>query len=155
MDFDLKELNRFIVKAHFNGYASSGEGGEKTLSDGCKELKYRESNFYMRDRYFGSKTFIGEEVIFYRQNPVWGMNYYGAVIAEPVSTKEIYSFLKDALKRVTENLPYRGPSNFKNGDFEYWNNADGQIENFSGQERIFHKKELVYTLNYHGGLINK
>ena len=153
MNFDLQELNKFIVNAHVNGYAASGEGGEKILPDGGKELEYGEGDFFIRDRYFGFKAFIGEEVIFFKQQPVWGMNYYGKTVSERISSKEIYSFLKVALKKATENFPFRGPANFKDDDYEYLNSVDGQITKFSGQERIVYKDELVYMLDYHGGFI--
>lgn len=152
---DLKKLNEFLVNAHINGYASSGEGGEKNLSDGGKELEYREGLFFARDRYFGSNPFGGEEVVFYRRQPVWLINYYGKVITESASVTEVYLFLKEALKKVPKNKPYRGPDNFKSGNFEYFNKVEGTVEKFVGEEEIFYKKELVYILKYHGGLISK
>ncbi|PJB08627.1 hypothetical protein CO122_01295, partial [bacterium (Candidatus Gribaldobacteria) CG_4_9_14_3_um_filter_33_9] len=57
------------------------------------------------------------------------------------------------LKKVLENKPFRGPDNFKQGDFEYFNKVEGVVENFQGEEAIFYKKQLVYKLNYHGGLV--
>lgn len=46
---------------------------------------------------------------------VWGMNYYGQVLSEIISAKDIYQFLQEALKRVSEDKPFRGrgPDNFK------------------------------------------
>jgi len=152
---DLKGLNKFLINAHINGYASSGEGGEKSLPDGSKELEYKEELFFVRDRYFGSNPFGGEEVVFYRQQPVWLMNYYGKVIAESASIKEVYSFLKEALKKVPQDKPYRGPDNFKSGNFKYSNKVEGAVEKFIGEEKIYYKKELVYVAKYHGGLISK
>lgn len=148
-----KDLKKFLKEAKVNTYASSGEASEKILRDGGKKLEYVKGNFFYRDIYFGFNPFIGEEIIFYHQKPIWGMNYYGKVIVEPVSAKEIYLFLKEALKKVTEVKPFRGPDNFKSGYFEYLNNVEGKIESFTGEEKIFYKKELVYILNYHGGLI--
>ncbi len=33
---NISQLNKFLVKAKINTYASSGEGGEKVLPDGSK-----------------------------------------------------------------------------------------------------------------------
>jgi len=150
---DTKQLSKFLVKAKINSYASSGEGGEKVLPDGSKELEFEEKEFKYRDRYFGFNPFIGEEIVWQNEKIVWGMNYYGKIISEIVPAKQIYQFLQEALKKITENKPFRGLDNFKQGDFEYFNKTEGNVENFNGEEKIFHKKQLVYQLNYNGGLI--
>jgi len=139
--------------AKINTYASIGETSEKRLKNGGKKFEYMKDDFYYRDIYFGFNPFIGEEVIFYQKKPIWGMNYYGKVISELVTPKEIYSFLKEALKRVPKNKPYRGPADFNNSDFKYTNNNDGTIEKFCGEEKIFYKNRFVYKLNYYGGFI--
>ena len=46
---DLKQLNKFLVKAKINTYASSEEGGEKILPDGSKEFEFKEREFKYRD----------------------------------------------------------------------------------------------------------
>jgi len=150
---DIKQLSKFLVKAKINTYASSGEGEEKNLPDGSKELEFEEKEFKYRDRYFGFNLFIGEEIVWQNEKIVWGMNYYGRITSEKIPVKQIYQFLQEALKKVTENKPFRGPDNFKQGDFEYFNKIEGNVENFNGEEKIFHKKQLVYQLRYSGGLI--
>ncbi len=146
-------LNKFLVKAKINTYASNGEGGEKILSDKSKELIFKEKDLTYRDRYFGSKNFIGEEIVFKKEKPIWGMNYYGEVFINETSNKEIYNFLKQALRRVKENKPFRGPSSFKDNSFEYINKTKGSLEGFFGEEKIYYKNKLVYKLTYHGGTI--
>lgn len=54
------ELQDFLVKAKINTYASSGEGGEKKLEDGGRELIFENGEYKYRDRYFGFNPFIGE-----------------------------------------------------------------------------------------------
>lgn len=148
-----QDLKKFLKEAKINTYAKSGEKGEKIFKDGDKSFEYKKKNLYYRDTYFGFDPFIGEEIIFYQQKPIWGMNYYGKTISKPISAKNIYLFLKEALKKTTTNQPFRGPSNFDYGNFKYVNNVDGKIEKFIGEEKIYYKKELVYVLNYHGGLV--
>jgi len=84
---------------------------------------------------------------------VWGMNYYGKITSETIPAKQIYQFLQETLKKITEDKPFRGPDNFKQGDFEYFNKVEGTLEDFKGNEKIFYKEQLVYKLNYNGGLI--
>ena len=150
---DTKQLSEFLVKAKINTYASGEEGGEKILPDVSKEFEFKEKEFKYRDRYFGFNLFIGEEVVFQNKEVIWGMNYYGRVISGSLPVKQIYQFLQEALKKVTEDKPFRGPDNFKKDGFEYINKAEGTIEKFKGQETIFYKGKEAYELNYHGGLV--
>ena len=126
------ELTKFLVQAKINTYASNGEGGEEVLSDGSKELKFKEKGFKYRDRYFGTNPFIGEEIVWNEEDRIWGMNYYGTVFSGEVSIEEIYEFLKKAMLRVSEARPFRGPDNFKEGNFEYIDKSNGDIKMFSG-----------------------
>jgi len=146
-------LIKFLVKAKINTYASRGEGGEKVLPDGSKEFEFREGEFKYRDRYFGFNPFIGEEMVLKNTKAVWGMNYYGGTISETVPAKSIYQFLQKALREISELKPFRGPKKFIEGDFEYFNNSEGILERFKGSEKIFYKKQEVYTSDYHGGLM--
>ena len=146
-------LVKFLILAKTNTYASNGEGGEEVLSDRSKELEFEEKGFKYRDRYFGSNPFIGEEIVWSGEDRIWGMNYYGAVSSEEVSEEEIYEFLKKAMRRVSEKRPFRGPDNFKEGDFEYIDKSNGDIKMFSGVEKIFFKGKEIYRLYYHGGCL--
>jgi hypothetical protein len=140
------KLNKFLVKAKIATYASNGN--EKKLEDGSRELNYSEDTFVYRDRYFGSNPFIGEEVVWENNKPVWCMNYSGKA-----KNKDVYLFLKKALTLVPEDNPYRGPLQYIEGDWKYVNLVNGTIENFNGTEIIFFKDELVYELHYHGGYV--
>ena len=122
------ELVDFIVKAKINTYATTGEGGENTLEDGSKQLVFKEGEFNYRDRYFGSNPFIGEEIVFKNNKVIWGMNYYGKAFSNEISIKEIYEFLKKAMQKVSRDNPFRGPENFKEGNFEYKNNHEENLE---------------------------
>ena len=153
MKVDVKQLSKFLVKAKINTYASSGESGEKILPNGSKEFEFEEKEFKYRDRYFGYNPFIGEEIIWQSKKIVWGMNYYGEIVSKIIPTKEIYQSLQEALKKITDGKPFRGPDNFKKDKFEYINKIEGTVEKFKGEETIFYKKQFVYKLHYHGGLV--
>ena len=147
------KLAKFLIQAKTNTYASNGEDKEKILSDGSKEFEFEEKGFKYRDRYFGHDPFIGEEVVWRGARTVWGMNYYGSVLSGEVLSREVYEFLKKAMRQVTEKRPFRGPDNFKEGDFEYIDRSNGDINVFCGTETILFKGQEVYQLYYHGGCI--
>jgi hypothetical protein len=144
------KLNEFLVKAKLQGYPT---GEAEKLETGAKVLSYQNGEYVYKDTYFGFDPFIGEEVVFYQGKFIWGMNYYGKVVSDKVSAKEVYEFLKKAMQLVKEDRPFRGPSNFKEDDWEYIDEFKGTIENFKGNERIYYQQELVYELDYQGGLI--
>ena len=151
MNSNFDGLRKFLVKAKKNTWAA-GERGIKRLEGGEKELIYEENDFKYRDRYFGSKDFIGWEVVWYKGQMIWGMNYYGK-ISPNEDEKTTYSFLRKALQNVTEESPYRGSPSFKEGEFEYFNSPKGKIDEFTGIETISKNGENIYLLHYHGGTI--
>jgi hypothetical protein len=80
--------------------------------------------------------------------PFWTMNYYGIVI-----NKEHFSgdFLKQALLHVPENMPFRGPNEYFDGDYKYICEVDGDFNYFNGKEEIFYCGEKIYECLFHGG----
>ena len=150
------ELIEFVVKAKLNSYAGSGGIGDRLGNDGSKEFTYREGPYSYRDQYFGFNPFIGEEIIWKDDEPVWGMNFYGRVKHRDLTdAKEIYSFLRKALQQVSRDYPYRGPRTFSEGKWRYSNEPAGGVDNFSGNEKIHYNNQEVYSLNYSGGAINR
>jgi hypothetical protein len=150
----IMSIEEFLVKAKVSTYASGEEG--RVLEDGAKELIFRQEEFIYRDRYYGFNHFGGQEVVFQNEKPIWVMNYHGGVPSNIINREEIkriYEFLRKALKQVREDKPFRGPEYFKEGDFEYFNEVEGDVHDFRGTEKIFYKGELVYELEYNGGNI--
>ena len=149
----LTKLCTFLAKAKKATYASQGEANENFLDDGAKEFTYEEGIFKYQDRYYGFNPFTGGEVVWNNGKFFWAMNYYGRIVDASVSPKEIYAFLKKALRRVEKELPYRGPVRFKEGKFEYFNKSEGSIDEFVGEEIIRYNRKGIYKLHYHGGSV--
>ena len=147
------KLEEFLVKAKVSAYASGGEGGEQLFADGCKELSFQEGEFKYRDRYFGWNPFVGEEVVWQDGQIAWAMNYYGLVFDEVVPAGQVYTFLQQAMKQVKEDRPFRGPRSLKEDDYQYLDESQGSLEQFTGTERIYHQGRQVYRLHYHGGRV--
>ena len=160
------ELNKFLVEAKRNTYASDGESREIKLFDGGRELIFENGIYKYRDRYYGSNPFSGQEVVWQNEIPIWSMNYYGQIIKETYKTisgsvqrkitiDEIYDFLKKALRNVSVDSPYRGPSKFEFENLNYFRDFWGDLEMFRGKEFINNINTKVYCLYFHGGLIQK
>lgn len=148
------DLIKFLIQAKINTYATFGERAENILDDNAKELTFEKSEFKYRDRYFGSNPFIGEEIVWRDNKPIWGMNYYGSVIFDIVPAKDVYQFLKKAMCQVSEERPFRGPDKFSENDFEYFDKSEGDVNSFRGIEKIKYRGQEVYRLFYHGGSID-
>lgn len=149
------ELIDFLIKAKINTYAGQGEGGEMKLVAGGKEFFYQEGVWRYRDRYFGFNPFIGTEIIWKNNQAVWGMNYYGEIISDKIDSKKVYQFLRQAMRLVQPDRPFRGPKNFQSGEWLYQDNSSGTIDKFNGMEMIYFIKDKVYELNYYGGFVSK
>jgi hypothetical protein len=100
--------------------------------------------------------FVGQEIVYFKNNPIWSMCYAGGVeesVTEESDISEIYRFLRVALGKVSKENIFRGPEIVKGGDKEYINESDGTIEFFSGSEYITINNKRVYHLHYNGGII--
>ena len=147
------EFIAFLLKAKLKTYATGGEGNERDLEDGAREMSYREGEFFYRDRSFGFNPFAGQEVVWQNDLVVWAMNYYGMVTDESVSPGDVYRFLQKAMQQIGAERPFRGPHEFHEGDYLYQDSSEGDLNDFSGEETIFFQKKLVYLLVYHGGKV--
>ena len=143
-----KELVDFLIKAKQATYA--GKGAE-TVSSRLKshDLVYKDGEYMYYDTYLGGDKFAGEEALWISEVPYWSMNYVGRVTGDNFSG----DFLKEALLRVPEDKPFRGPSEYANGDYEYKCDTDGDYEWFQGYETISYKGTQIYECYFHGGLI--
>ena len=142
---------KFLISAKQNTYAG---GGNLTISSrsGSKDLAYQEGVFKYLDTYLGDRNFIGEEAVWYEDKAVWGMNYYGRMLVDTIPAG-FSECLKSALLEVPEEMPFRGPEEFVEGDFSYTCSVEGSIEWFRGKEFVFHKGQKIYQLYFHGGEI--
>lgn len=142
-----------MVKAKKNTYASGKK--PNILEDGFEEFEYVEGDLKYRDRYHAKdpKPFGGEEVVWYKGKTIWMMNYYGYMLSDKVDSKPVYEFLRKAMSLVNEQRPFRGASSLKEGDFEYKDSSEGDVNQFRGTERILFKGKEVYRLDYHGGVL--
>ena len=143
-----KELVDFLIKAKQATYA--GKGAETAPSRvKSHDLIYREGEYMYYDTYLGGDRFAGEEALWISEVPYWSMNYVGRVTGDNFSG----DFLKEALLRVPEDKPFRGPAEYTDGDYGYQCSIDGDFDWFQGKEIISYKGDMIYECYFHGGLI--
>jgi len=150
---NIVKLKQFLVNAKKNTYASGGESKAKTFFDGTKEYVFNEGNLKYVDRYKGHEKFSGEENVLKNNKIIWRMKYEGKILSDKIPADDIYSFLRKALKKIYKDSLFRGPKKLTSKGYKYINNTKGNIEKFSGEEKIFYKDELVYRLTYSGQIV--
>ncbi len=151
MDFD--SLRKFIFEASRSTYASGDETVKQKQDDGSTTIEYKRGVYKYHDNYFGGEPYGGREVVFLENKPVWMMVYYGLVF-DHKEKGDVYNFLMKALSNSTLDMPYRGPAFYENSVWSYENNMFGDIDRFSGTEKIFKGGHCVYEASYIGGLVD-
>lgn len=138
----------FLLRAKKATYA--GKGPETSSSrPGSHDLHYREGDMMYIDSYLGGSRFAGEEALWVRNIPVWSMNYAGRVTGPGFNG----DFLKEALRHVAPDMPYRGPARYVSGDYVYTCEVTGDFAWFQGHERVTRQGLEIYECYFHGGLI--
>jgi hypothetical protein len=150
---DLEKLHNFIVSAKAATYVGDGNQSE-SCREGSHDLLYEEGDYRYLDSYFGGSEFIGEEVVYYQNEPVWGMNYYGAVLdPQKITAVEAGAMIKTSLSHMYAEGRFLGGWQHSKGDLVYNDSSKGDLSHFTGYEWIEKDAIKVYELFYHGGLI--
>ncbi len=153
--FTTNELYQFIDKAGKSTYAGGGKREQKPERPGFIELIYSEGDWFYRDSYTGFYRSRGMEVVRYKDQPVWTASYGGGMIeGRDNLADETFTFLKKVMSTDEEGFEsFRGPHNFKDGDWDYKYDQEGDINEFHGYEEIHFKGELVFFHRMIGGIV--
>lgn len=154
-----KKLYEFLIEAKKQTYANANIKKATSSRKGSHDYHYQNDEMVYHDTYFGGTKFMGEEVVYYKNDtPIWGMNYYGVTLDETLTEEAMDKALRPALMAVGEDeevIPVRGPKNYKNGEYEYNFSVSGDLNYFEGLETIHKSKKKVYELKCHGGIIKR
>ena len=148
-----KEFRQFLVRAKSNTYAS-GNPPDRSSRPASHDMHYVEEPYQYIDTWLGGFHFLGSEAVWQKGECVWGMNYYGKMLVDK-APDGFGKFLKAALLQVPADAPYRGPSSFSEGDFEYHCSWRGSLQQFEGEEAISLDKKTIYRLTFHGGEVRE
>lgn len=152
MKISYEELTRFLNAANKATYANRDAPKASSLRPSSEDYHFELSDLTYHDTYFGARDFLGEEVVYKLDKPIWGMNYYGHVLDPNISTKDAYAILRPALMQEYEDiLPVRGPRKFVLANSMYTNHVEGTLDRFHGEEQIYLNDKLIYRCWYHGG----
>ena len=152
-DLDLQELHDFIVRAKSATYVGDGKPVEACRPK-SHDLAFSEGDFSYLDSYYGGWDFIGEEVVYYKGEPVCAMNYYGKdTQPDKITAAEAELTIKASLSKMYAEDRFLGGIEYTHEGFHYTDTSEGPFTSFTGKEWITVAGEQVYDLVYHGGMI--
>lgn len=147
-------LRTFLVKSNEAGYAGGDEKKWTREDDGSLTIVFEDGPWRSHDNFFGGEPYGGRTVVFHQGRPAWLLVYYGWV-AEESDPDRLYGVLKNALKQMPTDAPYRGPKRYEEDPFSYTNQWEGGIDRFIGRETIQEGSSLVYRADYVGGSVDR
>ena len=145
---DLDKLIEFRLEANVNTCAAYMNATNSTRYD-SHDFSYSNGGYTYHDTYVGGEQFAGEEAIWYEGKIQHAMNYLGRVLGQQFSG----DFLKEALRKADQRMPYRGPDYYQSGEYTYKCNVAGDFTWFQGYEEIYCDNEKVYECYFHGGIM--
>jgi hypothetical protein len=166
-DLEIDELVDAIIGFKKKAWAGNApevvnkQEGSKTISLSTEV----ENGLTYSDTYYGSRRFIGQEIVKHLGQPIWGMAYNG-VLLKDVDEERFNNFLRLAISEPPKNAPFRGPvgkapefkiktdeESFTLGYVNEIESQDEIIKSFAGHEQVFLSAEPCFVLCYHGGII--
>ena len=146
-------LHSFIVQAKSTTYVGNGEH-VKSCRPNSHDLEFRSGDYYYLDSYFGGTDFLGEEVVYFNNQPVWAENYYGKIL-EPhmITAAEAGKMIKISLSVMYAEQRFLGAFQHIEDNLTYFDTNEGDYQHFRGLEWIEKDGIRVYELFYHGGMV--
>ena len=91
-----EEIKEFLQIANRSGYGNPDVKIKPTV-DGGQIIQHQSGDWCFSDRFYGGQPYAGQEIIYYKDDPVWAMQYRGWLTDESFNSGDIYSFLRKAL----------------------------------------------------------
>jgi hypothetical protein len=150
---DLEGLKKFLAQA--NMPHATGKADMRKEKNGSRTIVFSDGDWSMEDNFFGGEPYGGQQVVLYKDEPVWICVYYGRVQDTVLTADHVYGFLREALQYPPEDRPFRGPDSYTKGNLEYRNMFEGEAGDYSGKEVILDNGKQVYWAKYMGGLVDQ
>lgn len=147
-------LERFIIEAKEMAYVGGKPHETVVTRPGAHEIRYEKGPYRYLDSYFGGTDFLGQELVWKKDEPIWAMNYYGRIVdPDRLDGERAGLVIKHALTALYQEKRFLGGFSYIHPLGEYLDDAAGDYRSFIGTERILVAGRLAYRLDYQGGLI--
>lgn len=151
---DIEALHTFVVAAKAATYVGSGRPAAPSRP-GSHDLVHADGEWSYRDSYVGGQDFLGQEVVWLRDEPVWAMNYYGWVVdPSSITAAQAGAVIKASLSALYAEGRFLGGHDQVVDGWAYQDRSTGGVEHFEGREQVRAATgDVVYELVYAGGLV--
>lgn len=152
----MSALERFIITSKAHCYIGGGQKEPQSCRTQSHDLTFRQGPFSYMDSYFGGTDFIGQEVVWENDIPVWAMNYYGRILRdEQLNAETAGHVIQCSLRALYQQGRFLGGHEHSIDGLLYRDQSYGSYESFGGVETISRDGHELYRLDYHGGLIRQ
>lgn len=153
---DTRQLNDIVVAAKAATYVGGGVKAEASRP-GSHDLAWSEGHWRYLDSYFGGTDFIGQEVVWFKEEPVWAMTYYGYIaLPDLIDGQRAGATIKAALSAMYAMYAegrFLGGYQWAGAHGTYIDRSTGDVSHFHGREVILVEGREAYALDYFGGLV--
>lgn len=137
---------KFVLKAHRHTYAAPKEIRDKhrmqiPFLPGHKCYYYPDGDWEYYDGYIGSEMAPGREFFSYKGMPFSAMSYQGQQnqsYPDEFFQNQVFPFLREALMKATEDIPFRGLNGFRDKNLLYGFTIKGNWKYFKAREKIIY-----------------
>lgn len=155
LELSLAELKAFLMEAKRETFAGGMRRAPSLRPPHSRNYAFEREPFRYEDQYFGEYVDVGQEIVWFKGFPVWGMGYRGGLVhAFRHLRGPAFAFLREALRTPDPELPLRGPRRYASEPFVYDNQVQGDVTAFSGDEKVVRGEDIVCFRKYVGGLIH-
>jgi hypothetical protein len=148
---DKKLLLEFLLSARTKTYAGN-QGKVESLLPGSVQYEFGEGDLLYRDVYnIGNGIFPGLETVYYKNQPVWSMSYFGDF--SQITEEEADKVLRQALTDKWQTTRTYNKVEWETDDYKYVCNGSGSIDKLEGTEEITKDDKRIYYFYYAGGFI--
>jgi len=113
---------------------------------------YEHGSYFYEEKLLGDKHFCAMRTVYENGQPLWSMVCYGNFFE---SHKDmVLGVLKKSLDKNKCEKKLFSCKKQMVGDLEYVDMNMGNINDFSGIEKVYLKNDLIYEQRYTGGLIS-
>jgi Domain of unknown function (DUF5680) len=150
-----ESLLAFIVRAKANTW-NSDRPPSLSYRPCSHDLQYHEGDLAYLDSYFGSTEFVGQEVVWERNTPVWVMNYHGRILRP-----DLYDGARAGVTsqqgrgRMYDMGTFMGSHSCTYGNVDFLVESTGQPDAFTGVETHQIDGTVVYQFQFHGGSVHE
>ena len=130
-----EKLRKFLIDSNYAGYAGGNEKKWIKESDGSTTIHFEKELWKSHDNFFGGEPYGGRTIVFYKNKPIWMMVYCGWVV-ENMETNIIYQTLRNALKKMPADYPFRGPKKYEEAGFFIKIHGRGISKNFLEKKKL-------------------